>query len=279
MASVVVRHPAFDATHSPPPIRCRPATGLGLAGRAGRSGIPAAAGPGRLGGDVALSVDLARSFERHLRAENKSDTVETYLEGVTQLAAFLEPRAKLADASREDTEAYLGDLLARWKPAIAAKPLPGAAGLLCLAEEEDEIPTDPMAKMRPPRVPEQLAAVLTVELLQRLLAVCGGRRFEVRRDRARTLLLDSGGPTFATLTSVERAWSTPISGAHGSISADSGEAKLAGADLQWAFLGLYRPSRATPARRARRLHDQVARGGGISRQRAKGPFQGGTEFS
>jgi hypothetical protein len=31
------------------------------------------------------SVDLARSFERHLRAENKAErTVETYLAAVTQ---------------------------------------------------------------------------------------------------------------------------------------------------------------------------------------------------
>jgi hypothetical protein len=38
------------------------------------------------------SVDLARSFERHLRAENKSDrTAETYLEAVNQVAQFLEP--------------------------------------------------------------------------------------------------------------------------------------------------------------------------------------------
>src|SRR5919204_2699780 len=34
--------------------------------------------------------DLVRSFERHLRAENKSDrTVETYLEAVRLLEAFL----------------------------------------------------------------------------------------------------------------------------------------------------------------------------------------------
>jgi Phage integrase, N-terminal SAM-like domain len=47
--------------------------------------------------------DLARSFERHLRAENKSDrTVETYLEAVRLLEAFL--------AGRADIEAFLADL-------------------------------------------------------------------------------------------------------------------------------------------------------------------------
>jgi site-specific recombinase XerD len=63
--------------------------------------------------------DLARSFERHLRAENKSDrTVETYLEAVRLLQAFLTGRdVGLAEADRARIEAFLADLLARWKPA------------------------------------------------------------------------------------------------------------------------------------------------------------------
>jgi site-specific recombinase XerD len=70
---------------------------------------------------AAPSVDLARSFTRHLRAENKADrTVETYLEAVTGLAAFLAERGlELADARRDDIEAFLEGLLARWKPATA----------------------------------------------------------------------------------------------------------------------------------------------------------------
>ena len=71
---------------------------------------------------AASSVDLPASFERHLRAENKSArTVETYLEAVLQLDAFLPARGvDLAGARREDIEAYLAGLLARWKPATAA---------------------------------------------------------------------------------------------------------------------------------------------------------------
>jgi hypothetical protein len=44
--------------------------------------------------------DLTRSFERHLRAENKSDrTVETYLEAVRLLEAFLAGRGVPAAAA------------------------------------------------------------------------------------------------------------------------------------------------------------------------------------
>jgi site-specific recombinase XerD len=71
---------------------------------------------------AASSVDLPASFERHLRAENKSArTVETYLEAVVQLEGLLKARGlDLAAATREDLETFLAGLLARWKPATAA---------------------------------------------------------------------------------------------------------------------------------------------------------------
>jgi site-specific recombinase XerD len=142
------------------------------------------------------SVDLPASFERHLRAENKAArTVETYLEAVLQLEAFLAARGRgLATASREDLEAYLAGLLARWKPATAANRYRALRVFYAWLEEEGEIAADPMAKMKPPRVPEQPAPVLTEDLLRRLLAACAGRDFEARRDRALILLLlDTGG--------------------------------------------------------------------------------------
>jgi hypothetical protein len=51
---------------------------------------------------VRAAPNLARSFERHLRAENKPDrTVETYLEAVRLLEAFLAGRGvRLAEADR-----------------------------------------------------------------------------------------------------------------------------------------------------------------------------------
>jgi site-specific recombinase XerD len=142
------------------------------------------------------SVTLPASFERHLRAENKAArTVETYLEAVLQLQGFLTARGlDVATATREDIEAYLAGLLARWKPATAANRYRALRVFYAWLEEEGEVAFDPMAKMKPPRVPEQPAPVLTEELLRRLLATCAGRDFEARRDRALILLLlDTGG--------------------------------------------------------------------------------------
>ena len=99
--------------------------------------------------------DLARSFERHLRAENKSDrTVETYLEVVRLLQAYLARRGVgLAEADRAQIEAFLADLLARWKPATAANRYRSLKVFYAWLEEEGEITADPMAKMKPPAIP------------------------------------------------------------------------------------------------------------------------------
>jgi site-specific recombinase XerD len=139
--------------------------------------------------------DLARSFERHLRAENKSDrTVETYLEAVRLLKAFLAPRGVgLAEADRAQIEAFLADLLARWKPATAANRYRSLKVFYAWLEDEGEIAADPMAKMKPPAIPEQPIPVLPDEALRRLFAICAGKDFEARRDTAMImLLLDSG---------------------------------------------------------------------------------------
>jgi site-specific recombinase XerD len=139
--------------------------------------------------------DLTRSFERHLRAENKSDrTVETYLEAVRLLQAYLARRGVgLAEADRTQIEAFLADLLARWKPATAANRYRSLKVFYAWLEEEGEIAADPMAKMKPPAIPEQPIPILPDDALRRLFAACAGKDFEARRDTAMImLLLDSG---------------------------------------------------------------------------------------
>ena len=139
--------------------------------------------------------DLARSFERHLRAENKSDrTVETYLEAVRLLRAFLALRGVgLVEADRAHIEAFLADLLARWKPATAANRYRSLKVFYAWLEDEGEITADPMAKMKPPAIPEQPIPVVPDEALRRLFAACAGKDFEARRDTAMIMvLLDSG---------------------------------------------------------------------------------------
>src|SRR5439155_9121595 len=74
---------------------------------------------------VLADIDtLARSFERSLRASNRSvRTVETYMEAVHQLHRFLVERGMPTDVTaihREHVETYIERLLQTRKPATAS---------------------------------------------------------------------------------------------------------------------------------------------------------------
>jgi site-specific recombinase XerD len=137
------------------------------------------------------------SFKRGLRARNVADrTVQTYCESVSQLAAFLADKGMpttLEGIRREHIEAFIEDLLTRFKPATAANRFGGLRAYFRWAVEEGEMKESPMARMTPPRVPEQPPPVLTDTDIHRLLKVCSGTSFEARRDAAIIrILLDTG---------------------------------------------------------------------------------------
>jgi site-specific recombinase XerD len=150
---------------------------------------------------------LLRSFERHLRARNRSDqTVATYLIAARQAEAFLTARGtSLADASRADLEAFLGDLLARRSASTAATYHKVLRILYRWLTEEDELAASPMAKLRPPIVPDKPVPVIPDDGLRRLLAACAGKSFEARRDTAIIMLLLDTGARRAELTDLTLA--------------------------------------------------------------------------
>jgi site-specific recombinase XerD len=130
----------------------------------------------------------AASFARHLRASNLAPrTIQTYLEGLERLAGYLTDQGMptdLAAIRREHIEAFIGHLLEISKPATAANRYRALQSFFKWALEEGEIKDSPMARMRPPRIPEERPAVMREDELRRLLAACSGPRFEDRRDEA-----------------------------------------------------------------------------------------------
>ena len=84
---------------------------------------------------------LLRSFERHLRAENRSArTIATYLQSVQQAEAFLHAHGHdLAGATRADLEGFLGDLASRRAPATVWTRYKALRILYRWLAEEDEI--------------------------------------------------------------------------------------------------------------------------------------------
>lgn len=144
-----------------------------------------------------LERDIA-SFARHLRAANLSPkTLKTYLEATDQLSRFLvasERPDTLAGLRREDIEAFIEDLLERHSPATAHNRYAGLQAFFRWAVEEELIEASPMARMRPPKVPEQPPAILREPELQALLHVVDtDRTFAGRRDAAiLRLFIDTG---------------------------------------------------------------------------------------
>jgi len=137
------------------------------------------------------------SFRRNLRAKNVADrTVQTYCESVAQFGAFLHGRGMPVDLEnirREHVESFIEDLLSRFKPATAANRFGGLRAYFKWASEEGEIRESPMARMSPPRVPDQPPPILREDDIMRLFKACQGNSFEERRDTAiLRLLLDTG---------------------------------------------------------------------------------------
>jgi site-specific recombinase XerD len=138
---------------------------------------------------------LVRSFERHLRSENRSErTVSAYLVGVRQADKFLRVHGTTIQiATRADLEAFMGDLLSRRAASTAATYYKVLKILYAWLVEEEEIAANPMARMKPPIVPDKPVPIVPEDGLKRLLRVCAGNTFEARRDTALLmLLLDTG---------------------------------------------------------------------------------------
>lgn len=141
--------------------------------------------------------ELARSFDRHLAAENKSEkTRRIYLYAIKSFGAFLTQKGmprRVAHIKREHVEAALVDTLARTSPATAKALHKGLRQFFNWLVEEGEIKASPLTNIKAPTLDETPPAVLTDDELRRLLKVCDGRTFADRRDAAiLRLLLDTG---------------------------------------------------------------------------------------
>jgi site-specific recombinase XerD len=101
---------------------------------------------------------LVRSFERHLRAANRSPrTIEKYVLAATQLVRFLHADGLSVDAAavrKRDVEAYIAFLLERFKPGTALTHYQDLQVFFRWLESEGEVDTSPMARMTPPMLPD-----------------------------------------------------------------------------------------------------------------------------
>jgi site-specific recombinase XerD len=144
-------------------------------------------------------LELLPSFRRHLAAENKAPrTAQAYAEAVTRLHEYLMAQGMpiaVSAITREHVEAFLADQVERLKASSARSRYASVRQFFRWLVEEGEIPESPMARMRPPAVPEVPVPVLSEDELRALVkAAARDRSFYGRRDEAVIrLFLDTGG--------------------------------------------------------------------------------------
>jgi site-specific recombinase XerD len=150
--------------------------------------------------DIEVQGDLAgliKSFERHLRAANRSPrTIDKYVTAARQLTRFLADNDLPTDAAavrRRDVEAYIAHLLERYRPGTALTRYQDLQQFWKWCVAEEEIAISPMAKMTAPLLPEVPVPVLDDDALRALLATCAGRDFDDVRDQTILRLFIDGG--------------------------------------------------------------------------------------
>jgi site-specific recombinase XerD len=91
---------------------------------------------------------------------------------------------QVAAITREHVETFIEDQLRLWRAATAAHRYRSLQQFFRFCLEDGEISESPMARMKPPKIPEAPPPVLSEAELKRLMAVCAGDGFEARRDLA-----------------------------------------------------------------------------------------------
>jgi site-specific recombinase XerD len=149
---------------------------------------------------IRLPVEFQAELDSFLlacEAENLAPkTRRTYREAISFLGRFLVDRGMPLDPARirrEHVEAFIADQVARWRPNTARNRHLALKRFFDWLADEELIDASPMARMRPPRVPEEPVPLLREDAVRALLRACEGRLFADRRDAAIVrLLLDSG---------------------------------------------------------------------------------------
>lgn len=170
--------------------------------------LPDVVTPGDLGDELGAFVRFMR------RANASAATIATYHESVRQLATFLQDHGHPTDVRAIEprhVEAFLIELLGKWKPATAHNRFRGLQRFFRWYADVDRDGTfrSPMDRMKPPRLPEYQPRVLSLDELRAILEACKGRAFEDRRDAALVRLFFNTGARRAEIANLRYSPADP----------------------------------------------------------------------
>ena len=136
------------------------------------------------------------SWQRSLRARNLAPkTIKTYLEAAGQLVDHVTAVGvqHVAEIERHHIEEFIAEQVETRSAATASVRFRALQQFFAWCGDEEELDVNPMAKMRPPVVPERPVPVLAEDKARALLKACAGSGFVPRRDTAIVrLFLDTG---------------------------------------------------------------------------------------
>ncbi|MGI9084727.1 MAG: tyrosine-type recombinase/integrase [Aeromicrobium sp.] len=129
---------------------------------------------------------LLTSWELALSAERKSpQTIKSYGDGIRGYIRWCQETSREADLSRDSVRAFVNHLLdAGAAPATAKSRQLALRRLSAWLLEEDEIPADALAGMKPPKIDKTIIDPLTDDQLRALIKACAGTDLRDRRDEA-----------------------------------------------------------------------------------------------
>lgn len=157
--------------------------------------------------------EAAAFFRRSLRAQNVSPaTLVAYLGAVDRFRDWLAAHdgpSGVGAVQREHVDGFIADQLARFKPATAHQRWRGIQRFFNFMLDEGMIDVSPMARMKPPRLPEMVTPVLREDELRRLLAKCSGTEFVDRRDAAILRIFIDTGMRLSELAGIRYTPSDP----------------------------------------------------------------------
>jgi site-specific recombinase XerD len=156
---------------------------------------------------------LLFSFELHLRSQNvAANTIKAYVGDTRRFDRWRAEQRPgcpdLTSVSSDEVKAFLAfkvagsDDITPAAPASVARMFRSLQQFYRWLDDEGEIALSPMAKMKPPHVPEQMVPIIPEADLQALLKVFGRKpkaalelrtTFEDRRDHAMILMMLTAG--------------------------------------------------------------------------------------
>jgi site-specific recombinase XerD len=137
-----------------------------------------------------------------LRARNLAPkTIKTYLEAAGQLVDYVTAAGveSMAEIERHHVEDFIAEQIETRSAATASVRFRALQQLFTWCLDEEELDANPMAKMRPPVVPERPVPVLGEEKARAPLKACAGSGFVMRRDTAIVRLFPDTGMRLSEL--------------------------------------------------------------------------------